>query len=387
MGLVSREITPEVIHRLAAQLGEGDENTRSALSASVPSALTTLSDMASSSSGAAQLARVVDESRRGSSSPAGMLSSPEGRDDASGLFEAEAGRRAAPIADTIARESGVRPQSAHKLLGGATGAALLAIAKVPGARNPAGLQAMLRGQRGEFVRRLPGPLATLFNGGRTAAVHDVAVERPGTERRAVETGPELPTRRGRPWLPLALLAALILIAIPLFRGARRNISTLPPGAVPTHRMGPAEKAPLTLPNGQTLAVPTTSAAYGLATFLAGDAPAPQRFTLTPLNFNFGTAQLTAGSPATVDDIAAVLNAYPSSTIMIESHTDNVGTPEANVELSLARSEAIKQLLVVRGVNATQLTASGLGQASPLASNDTAEGRAQNRRTEIVVTKR
>jgi outer membrane protein OmpA-like peptidoglycan-associated protein len=252
---------------------------------------------------------------------------------------------------------------------------------------------MLGGQRGEFVRHLPGPLATLFGGGRSAEVHDVPVERPGgrVEREAVVPGPaprHLPSSRGRSWVPLALLAALILLAIPLFRGARRSMSTLPPGAVPTHRMGSAtERVQLTMPNGQTLAVPETSVAYGLATFLAGDAPVPQRFTLAPLNFNFGTATLTAGSQATVDDIAAVLNAYPSSTVRIESHTDSVGTPEANVELSLARSEAIKQMLVVRGVNATHLTTSGLGRDNPIAPNDTAEGRARNRRTEIVVTGR
>lgn len=123
----------------------------------------------------------------------------------------------------------------------------------------------------------------------------------------------------------------------------------------------------------------------LATFLNGAGTTPQTFAPEPLNFTSGSANLTQSSEGTLDDVAAALKDHPTATIRLESFTDNVGTPESNLELSTARSESVKNGLVQRGVAAENIDTAGRGQAQPIASNDTAEGRAQNRRTEIVVT--
>jgi outer membrane protein OmpA-like peptidoglycan-associated protein len=89
----------------------------------------------------------------------------------------------------------------------------------------------------------------------------------------------------------------------------------------------------------------------------------------------------------VNDVAAILLAYPTAGVRIESYTDNVGEAESNLALSLSRSEAVKSLLVAKGVDGARLTTAGLGSENPIASNDTEEGRAKNRRTDIVVTSR
>ena len=78
---------------------------------------------------------------------------------------------------------------------------------------------------------------------------------------------------------------------------------------------------------------------------------------------------------TIDDIAAALKEHPAATIRVESHTDNIGTQESNLNLSQARADAIKSELVDRGVEASRIETAGMGQDLPIASNDTPEGRA------------
>jgi len=114
---------------------------------------------------------------------------------------------------------------------------------------------------------------------------------------------------------------------------------------------------------------------------------PRAFAPSPLTFAFASATPTSESGKTLDDIAAALKAHPAATIRVESHTDAIGSAESNLNLSQARAEAIKNELVDRGVDGARIETAGMGQELPVASNDTAEGRAQNRRSEIVVTSR
>jgi len=395
MGLVSRQFTPDLIHNAALQLGEDDASTRSALSASIPSVLTALSDVAGSDGGATHLARVIDDNRRGAGGFAQSFGSHAGRERGAALFDREAGDRAESIADAVARSSGVRTESAHEILGSATGAALMALGGGGSGRlEPDALKTLLGERRGEFVRHLPTPVASLFSTERAAFSTEraAAVEQPAFEHERMFGSPALrrvpgPTRRG--WLAPLILLAAVLIAIPLVRGMRRSarLATERTRAIPQEIVPRTETVPLALPNGRNLTVQRGSPAYQLASFLGGSAAPPERFTLSPMNFDFGSTQLTAGSLGTVDDVAAILLAYPTSTVRIESYTDNVGTAESNLALSQSRSEAVKSLLVSKGVDASRMTTAGLGSENPIASNDTEEGRAKNRRTDIVVTGR
>lgn len=83
---------------------------------------------------------------------------------------------------------------------------------------------------------------------------------------------------------------------------------------------------------------------------------------------------------------AVLAKYPGSPVLIEGRTDSVGAAASNQALSENRASAVRRWLVGRGVGASRITATGRGESSPVASNDTPEGRQQNRRVAIRIQK-
>jgi outer membrane protein OmpA-like peptidoglycan-associated protein len=97
--------------------------------------------------------------------------------------------------------------------------------------------------------------------------------------------------------------------------------------------------------------------------------------------------LTPESLATVDTLVIVLRAHSTVGVALEGYTDNAGDPAANRKLSLARADAVKDLLVKGGIPESRLTSAGYGQDRPIAPNDTVQGRARNRRLELVVVRR
>jgi len=108
-------------------------------------------------------------------------------------------------------------------------------------------------------------------------------------------------------------------------------------------------------------------------------------TLGDVLFETGKSDLHGGAPDNLNKLAAFLNRYETRTAMIEGHTDNVGTEDSNLGLSQRRAAAVQSYLVNRGVNANRITAAGEGETSPIASNDTATGRQQNRRVEVIIS--
>jgi outer membrane protein OmpA-like peptidoglycan-associated protein len=104
-----------------------------------------------------------------------------------------------------------------------------------------------------------------------------------------------------------------------------------------------------------------------------------------LYVNFDTAKwdIKPESQSTIDDVAAMLNANPAIKVSVEGHTDNVGQPAANKTLSANRARSVMEALVKGGVEAGRLESNGHGQDKPIADNRTEEGRAKNRRVELV----
>lgn len=100
-------------------------------------------------------------------------------------------------------------------------------------------------------------------------------------------------------------------------------------------------------------------------------------------FASGSATIEGESTPTLKEITDMLQAHPDLKLMIEGHTDNQGTADGNLTLSEQRAAAVKSYLVSRGIDGARLSTRGYGQARPVASNDTAEGRQQNRRVELV----
>ncbi len=107
------------------------------------------------------------------------------------------------------------------------------------------------------------------------------------------------------------------------------------------------------------------------------------YDLYGIHFDFDKAVIQPDSNALLDDVATTLKHFPKWRLRITGHTDSTGDAAYNEELSMNRANAIKQALVERGIDASQLETSGTGEKQPVASNDTPEGQALNRRVELV----
>ncbi len=108
-------------------------------------------------------------------------------------------------------------------------------------------------------------------------------------------------------------------------------------------------------------------------------------TLPGLFFDTGKAVLKPGARNTLSKIADQLRVNDEIRISVEGHTDAVGSEELNQRLSEKRAAAVRDYLVNRGVSADRITTVGLGESAPIATNDDASGRQQNRRVELVIS--
>ena len=111
---------------------------------------------------------------------------------------------------------------------------------------------------------------------------------------------------------------------------------------------------------------------------------PRTVVLKNVFFETGAATLKNVSKAELDKLVVLLTDNPTMKIQINGHTDNVGSPEINQKLSLNRATAVMNYLIEKGVASERLRAKGFGESQPIDTNDTAEGRRNNRRTEFLV---
>ena len=109
-------------------------------------------------------------------------------------------------------------------------------------------------------------------------------------------------------------------------------------------------------------------------------------SLEGTNFEFDKAVITPAGQQKLDAAAATLAANPTVEVSVEGHTDSVGSDVYNQGLSERRAKAAVAYLVAKGVAPARMKAVGYGESKPAASNDTAAGRASNRRVDLVVTK-
>jgi len=107
-------------------------------------------------------------------------------------------------------------------------------------------------------------------------------------------------------------------------------------------------------------------------------------TLGDLLFATGRAELKAGTAHNLDKLAAFLKRYPDRNVIIEGHTDSVGSDDSNFALSQRRAESVRGYLMSEGIEPSRISASGKGEGSPVATNRESAGRQMNRRVEIVI---
>lgn len=401
-------LTPDTVKSASSLVGESESGTRTALNSSVPSVLSGLVNLVSSRDGANNLAGLirdggygaaVDNPRAlfsGGSATTNMLSAgPQ-------LLGTIFGGRGAGVADLLGRSAGIGSGSATKLLSLAAPLVLGVLGKRATAQglNASGLANALLSEKSEIAAAAPSGLSQLLG----AAPVAVDRERDVTTRETTATVqeplhiehyseptpvvvPREPVRRGVSWLPLALAALAALALLMFLRGrTTKSVQNLPAAAVNSAKEAMSK---VELPGGANISVPQGSINYNLARFLADPSATglPKSFVFDHLNFQTGSTQVTPDSVDTVNDLAQVLKAYPNSQVQLVGHTDNTGSPEANQALSLDRANAVKGMLVDKGVGADRIATAGFGQDRPVASNDNEDGRARNRRLELNVTRK
>jgi outer membrane protein OmpA-like peptidoglycan-associated protein len=135
----------------------------------------------------------------------------------------------------------------------------------------------------------------------------------------------------------------------------------------------AEAARVDLRNRLGRVLPTRESERGLVSELGG------------VEFATGTAKLAVSARESLAKFAGVVASYPSLRYVVEGHTDNTGREETNRELSLKRAISVRDYLIGQGIPASSIDVAGFGPFMPIADNTTADGRARNRRVEIVVS--
>jgi outer membrane protein OmpA-like peptidoglycan-associated protein len=305
------------------------------------------------------------------------------------------GNKGSSISNEVARTSGVKPSSATSLMSLAAPLVMGVIGKHVATHglDAAGLSSMLASQKNEFASAMPSGMSKLIEGtGPVEVPRPVSTEtyhaasptetykEPVREvRREAYSEPIRTEGPSRSWMFWLIPLALILLGWMLFRG-RSN--------TPNVTTGSTALANITLPGGASISTPQGSINYQLAQFLGNaSAQAPQTFVFDHLNFVSGTTQLTPDSANTVNNLSSILKAYPNAQVQLSGYTDNTGDATANQTLSQQRADAVKASLVSSGVGGDRITTAGYGQDKPVASNDTEEGKAQNRRLEMTVTQK
>jgi outer membrane protein OmpA-like peptidoglycan-associated protein len=183
---------------------------------------------------------------------------------------------------------------------------------------------------------------------------------------------------------MLVLSGIVLAALAWLLSRPAPVSEIPVAARPAARM-----ADLQLPGGVKVSVPEGSFNFSLHQWLSGttDTSVTMRFVFDNLNFETASTQLTPESVPTVESLVVILKAYPAVVVRLEGHTDSTGDAVANKKLSLDRAIVVKEIIVKGGIPDGRVATDGYGQEKPIAPNETEDGRAKNRRTELVVEKR
>src|SRR5215831_15979533 len=371
MDQIKSLLTPDIISKMASFVGETPAATQKALGGMVPSVIAGLANQASTPNGAQQLARTLDSGgftggvldNIGSLLTGGATTQSTISSGVS-ILESLFGGKLSSITDLLARFAGIRVDSASSLLALVTPLIMHVVGRQRSAfgSSPSALSTLLGEQKSALAGLLPTGLGSLLGWSPSAET----VTRSVPTREDVR-GVVAPAARATYW--------------------RWNRETVPPireAAKSAFRM-----ADVQLPGGMKISIPEGSFNYTLYQWLSttGDTTVPKRFVFDNLNFNTGSTQLTPESGSTVDSLVAIMKAYPGTVVRLEGYTDNTGDAAANKKLSLDRADAVKAIMVTGGIADSRISTTGYGPDNPIAPNDTEEGRAKNRRTELVVEKR
>jgi OmpA-OmpF porin, OOP family len=390
-------LTPDVLSRVTGHTGESESAVMKGLGAVIP----TITGMIASRSedrgfmkDMADLATSTAADPNAISSAAGMAFSTtsEGTMTAtdnwlSSLF----GRNLSGLADSVAGYAGVRGSTAASLLSMGASLVLTYLGRWMRRDNlgAAELAEQLRDRRSEIAAALPvgfdlpaglrAPFSALRSGAEEAA-------RPATYVTPVR---ETSTMN----VPLLILLGVLGFGGVLWWGVQHSrqrahaaidqgLSTMVGTAGTT-----GGRITRTLPDNVSVQFAPGGIEDALSSYLASPLKGPAAFEFDHIVFVTGSATLSQPSREQLQNVAAILNAYPKAGVTVEGYTDNAGDEATNLALSRARAESVASALTEEGVTHGRVRAEGFGSQKPIASNATEFGRSQNRRIMLDVVAR
>ncbi len=405
IGMLKELLTDNLVGKIAELLGENKSGVTNAVGSALPTLLLGLLKKGSEPGGAEKLVKVLQDGKHdggildnlgavlgGGDATAKMQST--GKD----LLGSILGDKAGVIGDLIASSNGISKQSGSSLLGmlapivmGFLGKTL----KDQGGLNASSLTNLLSGQKDFIKAALPAGATQLLG------VSDLGGLGQKAMQGAAGTGKKL-------WQLIAGIIIALLVIFLLLRSCGKQPAVQETIQDTTKSVQEAVQDTTKkvedqvsdamtalgkfftkkLPSGVELNIPEFGVENKLIAFIE-DAKLPVDektwFTFDRLTFETGKATLKPESEEQLRNIAEILKAYPKVSIKLGGYTDNVGDPNANLELSGQRAEAVMADLVEMGIEAKRLQAEGYGQEHPVADNNTEEGRAKNRRIDLRVT--
>ncbi|WP_375427385.1 OmpA family protein [uncultured Sphingomonas sp.] len=218
--------------------------------------------------------------------------------------------------------------------------------------------------------------------------------KPG-EPSKINLGPNHETKKFN-WLPWLLLGLGLLALLFALSRCNREETAVAPVVVnetepvtntTTTTTTTTTPGSLNLPGGAVLAVTPGGLNEQVGGFLAGTEATPRTFEFDRLNFNTAASDLRTEDQGDIDQMAQILQAYPSSRIRVVGYADARGSTPANQQLGLARANAVKGALTGKGIAAERVETASGGESDPADTNATADGQAENRRTEVIVVSR
>jgi outer membrane protein OmpA-like peptidoglycan-associated protein len=376
--------------QIASSLGESEQSTSRGMESSIACILGAIISKAHDPGALRSTLDLIPDSFGDVSWPklATSLATPgsqwltKGKEVVSGLF----GSNDVAVANALSRETGVTARTATTMLtlGAPMVLRFLARKVYDNGLSMKELGAMLQREAPTIRSALPAGLSDLFWPHGVAATAASPVIAQSVHRERSSAG----------WVTALALAALALGGLWLWMHGRKpvtNLGTATLGEANRLADGAAELGRSAKPKlpSVDLNLPALGVESKLLDVIKGTSAVDQKTWLDfdALMFDSGSATLRPESSEQVDNIAAILKAYPNTHLMLGGFADNTGSAESNLALSRERAESVKSALVSRGIASDRLTTRGFGEDAAWGDNSTDAERAANRRVCLQVTQK
>lgn len=377
-------ITPELLGTAAQQLGESESGISKAIGGLAPTILSGILNKSDDANAMGSIFSMISNpqnagflSNIGGLLGGGNLSQGDPKDIAGSLMGTLFGNKVGAILNAVSSFSGIKSSSTSSLLGmvGPLVMGVLGKKIASDGLNVSGFLNLLKGEKSSIMGALPGGLSSVMGladmGGMASKVT--------TQIQEEKSG-------GTNWLlPLLLLLGIGGGLLWYMKGCNK------PAAAPVVKVEEPKPAPAPAPEAATpaLTMPAGTEEANMLAFIMGKEELTETkwFNFPEIMFDVAKSTLKPESEAKLNNILAILKAYPTVKVTVGGYTDSDGNDAANLKLSDDRAKAAAAWLTSKGIAADRLNPKGYGEAHPVAPNDTPENKAKNRRISFHVTAR